>query len=338
MNLTQFSRRGYVKTPTPLYRAERFSQALGGELDIWIKRDDLLPGAAGGNKTRKLDFELGKVIDEGHNCIITCGAPQSNHCRLTLSWAVREGLDCHLVLEERVVGSYDQNGSGNLLLYRLLGAKSVTVVPGGSDVKGEMDKVADHLRGEGQKPGIVPIGASTPEGGLGYVACAQELQEQMFNENLNIDSIVVASGSGGTQAGLIVGIKKNDMNIPVHGISVGKSTKEQTDIVQSLVDGTSKLLRMEAHIDKSLVMCDDKFIGPGYSLPSPEMIEAVELLAKTEAIILDPIYTGKAMAGLINYARNGRFPAGAKVLFLHTGGAPGLYAYSSVFSKENHKE
>ena len=175
MNLAKFPRRGYVTEPTPLEALPNFSKALGADINIYIKRDDLLPGTAGGNKTRKLDFSMADAINQGADTIITCGAVQSNHCRLTLAWAVKEGLDCHLVLEERVKDSYNPEASGNNFLFQLLGVKSVTVVPGGSNMLGEMEKLAEKLRAEGKKPYIVPGGASNKIGALGYVSCAEEV-------------------------------------------------------------------------------------------------------------------------------------------------------------------
>jgi D-cysteine desulfhydrase len=158
MNLAQFPRRGYLQGATPIESAPAFSKALGGEVNIYIKRDDLLPGTAGGNKTRKLDFCIADALEQGADTIITCGAVQSNHCRLTLAWAVKEGMDCHLVLEERVAGSYKPEGSGNNFLFQLLGVKSITVVPGGSDMMGEMATVAEGLQSEGKKPISFPGG------------------------------------------------------------------------------------------------------------------------------------------------------------------------------------
>ena len=206
MNLAKFPRRGYVTEPTPLEALPNFSKALGADINIYIKRDDLLPGTAGGNKTRKLDFSMADAINQGADTIITCGAVQSNHCRLTLAWAVKEGLDCHLVLEERVKDSYNPEASGNNFLFQLLGVKSVTVVPGGSNMLGEMEKLAEKLRAEGKKPYIVPGGASNKIGALGYVSCAEEVLRQLFDRGLAIDHMVVPSGSAGTHAGIIAGM------------------------------------------------------------------------------------------------------------------------------------
>ena len=238
MNLAQFPRRGYVKTPTPIEFLPNFSKALGNAVNVYIKRDDLLPGCAGGNKTRKLDFCIADALKQGADTIITCGAVQSNHCRLTLSWAVHEGLDCHLVLEERVKDSYNTEASGNNFLFQLLGVKSITVVPGGSPMMDEMEKVAAKLRGEGKKPYIIPGGASNRIGALGYVGCAQETMQQMFDMGINFDHIIVPSGSGGTHSGMIAGFVGNNMNIPMSGVDVSRPHDVQEELVFKLAQDT----------------------------------------------------------------------------------------------------
>lgn len=331
MNLAKFPRRGYVTSPTPIESAPSFSKALGGKVNIFIKRDDLLPGCAGGNKTRKLDFCIADALEKGADTIITCGAVQSNHCRLTLSWAVKEGLDCHLVLEERVKGSYRPDASGNNFLFHLLGVKSITVVPGGSDMMGEMQKVADTLAAQGKKPYIVPGGASNPIGATGYVACAQETLQQLFDMELNIDHMVVPSGSAGTHAGIVVGMVGCNAGIPVSGINVSRTKEVQEGIVHSLAEKTAERVGVVTGIPREAVTCFDGYVGPGYSLPTDSMVEAVKLLARTEGILLDPVYSGKAMAGLIDLVRSGYFSPGSNILFLHTGGSPALYAYLDTF-------
>lgn len=333
MNLARFPRRGYVQRPTPVEFLPAFSRVLGDDIKIWIKRDDLLPGAGGGNKTRKLDFSIADALSKGADAIITCGAVQSNHCRLTLAWAVREGLDCYLVLEERVPHSYKPDASGNNFLYQLLGVSGVTVVPGGSPMMDEMEKVAEKLRDQGKKPYIIPGGASNPVGALGYVACAQELMQQMFWEKLNFDHIVVPSGSAGTHAGFLLGVLGCNMNIPVAGIGVNRKKSVQEEAVYDLMKKTAEYIGINQELPRDSVRVFDDYVGPGYSLPTDAMAEAVTLLARTESILLDPVYTGKAMSGLIDLARNGWFKKGEKVLFLHTGGSPALFAYEDVFRK-----
>ena len=195
MNLARFPRRRYADGPTPLQPLRRLSEALGGPY-LFIKRDDLL-GFAGGNKIRKLEFVVADALQKGADYLITCGAVQSNHCRLTLAAAVREGLKCGLVLEERVPGSYKPQASGNNFLYRLMGVDRITVVPGGSDMPAAMRAMADEMKAQGRRPYVIPGGASSPLGALGYAACAQEIIFQAFDMGLGIDRVVCASGSAG---------------------------------------------------------------------------------------------------------------------------------------------
>lgn len=331
MNLAKFPRRGYVQSPTPIEYLPRFSNALGGKVNVYIKRDDLLPGCAGGNKTRKLDFCVAEALSQGADTLITCGSIQSNHCRLTLAWAVKEGLDCHLVLTEKIEGSYKADASGNIFLFHLMGATSLRLAPFGASPLEEMDKLADELRKQGKKPYIMPVGASTPVGALGYVACAQECMEQLFHMGLNLHYLVTPTGSAGTQAGLIIGLDGCNADIPVIGMNVLRGKAEHEKIVYDLVQDTCKLIGLKQEIPAARVVCHDDYLGPGYSLPTPGMVEAVRLMAGTEAILMDPVYTGKALAGLMDHIRKGLFPEGSNVLFLHTGGSPALYAYLDAF-------
>ena len=316
---------------TPLEALPRFSEALGGKVNVFIKRDDMLPGTAGGNKTRKLDFCMADALRQGADTIITCGAVQSNHCRLTLAWAVKEGLDCHLILEERVKGSYKPEASGNNFLFQLLGVKSISVVPGGSDMMGEMQKLAETLRAEGKKPYVIPGGASNKIGALGYVSCAEEILRQLFETGLRVDHMVVPSGSAGTHAGIIAGMIGNNAGIPVTGIGVNRKKEAQQAAVLKLAQETLDYIGTGVTMPAEAVVAFDDYVGPGYSLPTDGMVEAVKLLASTESILLDPVYSGKAMAGLIDLVRKDYFPEGSNVLFLHTGGSPALFAYLDTF-------
>ena len=333
MNLAQFPRRGYVTAPTPLEYLPNFSKALGAGIDVFMKRDDMLPGAGGGNKTRKLDFCVADALQKGCDTLITCGAVQSNHCRLTLAWAVHEGMDCHLVLEERVPGSYNPEASGNNFLYQLLGVKSITVVSKGTDMMAAMQGVADKLAAEGRKPYVIPGGAANALGALGYVACMEEIMAQMFAMGLSFDHMVVPSGSAGTHGGIIAGMIGNNINIPVTGIGVNRPKPVQENAVLTVANQALELLGVEQRVPADKVTCFDDYVGPGYSLPTDAMVEAVKLLAQTEAVLLDPVYSGKAMSGLIDLARKDYFAKGSKVLFLHTGGSPALYAYLPTFRK-----
>jgi len=330
MNLAKFPRRRYTPGRTPIEPLTRLSAQLGGP-NLFIKRDDLLGLAGGGNKTRKLEFVVADALRQGADTLITCGAVQSNHCRLTLAAAVKEGLKCRLVLEERVPGSYKDDAGGNNFLFRLLGVDGVTVVPGGSNMMAEMQKVADSLTAEGRKPYIIPGGASSPLGALGYVACAEEILFQIFDEGIRIDHVVCPSGSAGTHAGLVVGFYGNNSGIPVTGVNVSRKKDVQEEIVHSLACKTAELIGVRSAVPREAVTCFDQYVGPGYSLPTPEMAEAVKMLARMEGILLDPVYTGKAMAGLIDQVRKGHFKKGENVLFTHTGGSPALYVYQSSF-------
>ncbi len=329
MHLARFPRRRYTPWPTPIQALDRLSEALGGPR-IFVKRDDLLGLSGGGNKTRKLEFLVADALAAGADTLITCGAVQSNHCRLTLAAAVREGLKCRLVLEERVPNSYDPDASGNNFLYRLLGVEDVTVVPGGTDLASAMQDVAGALASEGRKGYIIPGGGSNALGALGYVSCAEELLAQTFDMGLQIDHLVCASGSGGTHAGLLAGLTGCSAGIPITGVSVRHPRAKQEPHIHALASAAASLAGCTTAIAREAAVVEDRFVGAGYSLPTETMVEAVQLLARTEGILLDPVYTGKAMAGLIGQVREGRFAAGEHVLFLHTGGAPSLYHYKDT--------
>lgn len=326
MNLTHFPRRRYTSGRTPIEKLSRLSAELKGPT-IYMKRDDLLGLAGGGNKTRKLEFVVADALAKGADTLITCGAVQSNHCRLTLAAAVKEGLKCRLVLEERVPGSYNPDASGNNFLYKLLGVESVKVVPGGSDMMAEMQAVANDVTAMGRHAYVIPGGASTPLGALGYVACAEEIMFQAFESGLRIDHVVCASGSAGTHAGLASGFYCNNSNIPVTGVNVSRKKDAQETIVHKLAEQVLDLAHVKGKMPRNTISCVDDYVGPGYSLPTEEMVEAVRLTAQLEGILLDPVYTGKAMAGLIGLVRLGRFKKDDNVLFVHTGGSPALYAY-----------
>jgi len=329
MHLARFPRRRYTLGWTPLEKIEHLTRHLGGPA-LYIKRDDLLGLAGGGNKTRKLEFLVADALAQGCDTLITCGAVQSNHCRLTLAAAVKEGLKCRLLLEERVPGSFDPEASGNNFLFRLLGVEAVKVVKLGADLTAEMEEMAQEVAALGRKAYVIPGGGSNPIGALGYVACAEEILAQTFDLGLRLDHVVCASGSAGTHAGLINGLIGNRSRLPLTGINVRRPRDEQEANVHTLAQETAALLGLEGGIPREAIVALGDWVGPGYSLPTPEMVEAVRLLARLEGILLDPVYTGKAMAGLIALVEQGRFRKDENVLFVHTGGSPGLYAYQDV--------
>ena len=329
MDLARFPRRRYTEGWTPLEHLPHLTHHLGGP-HIFIKRDDLLGLSGGGNKTRKLEFLVAEALAQGADTLITCGAVQSNHCRLTLSAAIKEGMHCRLVLEQRVPNSYDPDASGNNFLFRLLGVEKVTVVDGGADLGAAMEREAEELATEGRMGYVIPGGGSNPLGALGYVSCSQEILAQAFQRGIQFDHLVCASGSGGTHSGMLVGMRAAGSRIPVTGISVRRPVPEQEGLIGGLASETRAFLGLPQESPEGELKIFDDYVGPGYSIPTEAMAEAVRIFARTEGILLDPVYTGKAAAGLLDLIRKGHFKKGEKVLFLHTGGSPGLYAYQDV--------
>ncbi len=328
MDLSRFARRRYTLGATPLEFLPNFTRALDGP-NVWIKRDDMLGLTPGGNKTRKLEFLVADALAKGADTLVTCGAPQSNHCRATLSAAVKEGLKCRFVIEERVANSYKQDASGNNFLFRLMGVEAVTVVPGGSSMVDAMNRVVDELAASGRKGYVIPGGGSNAIGGLGYVACAQELQQQFFEQGVRIDRIVVGSGSSGTHGGLLAGFLGNRIDIPILGIGVSRDPADQDPLVLNEAQAVANLLGLDMQVPREAVVTFGEYWRPKYSVPNARMVEAVQMLARTEAVLLDPVYTGKVMAGLIGLSRNGTLRKGENVLFIHTGGMPSVHAYEA---------
>ena len=326
MHLARFPRRRYTAGPTPIEPLPRLSAHLGGP-QILVKRDDMLGLAGGGNKTRKLEFLVADALASGADTLVTTGAVQSNHCRLTAAAAAKEGLRCRLVLEERVAGSFDPEASGNHFLFRLLGAERMTVVPGGADLEAAMLAEHEAIASEGRRGYVIPGGGSNPLGATGYVACAEEIAAQTFEMGLPVDRIVCASGSGGTHAGLVTGMVGTSTAVEVTGISVRDERDEQEEKLHDLANRTAALVGMADGVPRDAFSVLDAYVGAGYSLPTQAMTEAIGLFARLEGILLDPVYTGKAAAGLIDLVRDGRIGADERVLFMHTGGAPALYAH-----------
>lgn len=329
MNPIRYERRRYTTGQTPVEKLERLSSLLGGPA-IFIKRDDQLGLTAGGNKTRKLEYLAADALRQGADTLITCGAVQSNHCRLTLAAAVREGLKCQLVLTEPVDG-YHPQASGNHLLFHLLGAEKIEVIPADGDMQPVMERLAQDLASQGRKAYLIPVGGSNEIGSLGYMACAEEIEQQAWETGTAYDYVVTATGSAGTQAGLLAGFMARQSNTRVIGVNVSRDRATQEAKVLDLLRSTAGMVGLRGEICAEAVVCEDRYVGPGYAIPTGEMVEAVKLVAQTEGILLDPVYTGKAMAGLIGMIREGRFAKDDNVLFLHTGGSPALYTAPQLF-------
>ena len=331
MHLARFPRIRLGHLPTPIEDMPSLSKHLGGP-KLYIKRDDCTGLASGGNKTRKLEFLMAEALAQGADTVLTQGAVQSNHARQTAAAAAKLGLDCTLLLEQRVTGfGEDYEESGNVLLDRLFGAEIAGRLPAGTDMAAALDALAAELRAKGRKPYVIPGGGSNPVGALGYVNCALELLQQSFEAGLRLDHIVIATGSAGTQAGLVVGLVGANSGIPLTGISVRAPRVRQEENVHRLAQATAELVGLSAPVPRAAVVADDKYVGEGYGLPTAEMIEAVTLTARHEGILLDPVYTGKGMAGLIGLVRAGRFGRDDTVLFIHTGGSVGLFGYRRSF-------
>lgn len=351
MDIDSLPRRRYTDGPTALQEMPRLSAELGGP-PLLIKRDDQLGLALGGNKTRKLEFLIADALAQGADTLVTAGGVQSNHCRLTLAAARVEGLQCHLVLEEDLgadgkavpggVGANPPEHTGNYLLFDLMGADSVSVHEQGADLVALMEETAERLRAEGRTPYVIPVGGSSTTGALGYVDCARELVDQLAHAGADGDAltpqaIIVPSGSAGMQAGLIVGLHALAVqgvaaaDIPVIGINVSRPGDQQEPKVRDLVDALAEQLGLPPVPAERTVALGD-WVGPGYALPSAEMIEAVRLFARTEGIILDPVYTGKAAAGLVGQVRAGALDGEGAVVMIHSGGVPGLFARTAAFA------
>ena len=325
MNLNRFPRVRLCHGPTPLEPLNRFSEHLGGP-EIWIKRDDCTGLATGGNKTRKLEFLVGDAFEQGADTLVTQGAVQSNHARQTAAAACLHGLKCHILLERRVPNrdkSYEQ--TGNVMLDRLFGA-TIEYREAGLDMNAEAEESCRKLSVQGSKPYFIPGGGSNPVGALGYVECALELCSQMNLNSLIFDRLIHATGSTGTQAGLVTGLESLQSKLPVLGISVRQPRKKQIQAVYELVCKTVEKLDVP-EIGIGAVDAEDGYVGEGYGIPTEGALEAITLLARLEGVLLDPVYSGKGMAGLIDLVRQGILRKGEKILFLHTGGSVAMYAY-----------
>jgi len=336
MHISRFARVRLGHLPTPLEALPRLSKQLGGP-NIFIKRDDCTGLSTGGNKTRKLEFLMGEALALGADTIITQGATQSNHARQTAAAAAKLGLACHILLEDRTgYTSPDYNFNGNVLLDRLHGA-TVSKRPRDANMNSEMEVLAAELRAAGKKPYIIPGGGSNPVGALGYANCALELVAQANDAGLKIDHIVQATGSAGTQAGLVAGLCAINANIPVLGISVRAPRERQEESVYRLATATAELLGAPGAVLREHIVANSDYVGEGYGLPTDAMVEAVKMFARFEGLLLDPVYTGKGAAGFIDLIRKGRFEKDSNVVFLHTGGSAGLFGYSDSFALPGYK-
>jgi 1-aminocyclopropane-1-carboxylate deaminase/D-cysteine desulfhydrase-like pyridoxal-dependent ACC family enzyme len=305
--------------PSPLQRLPRFSAALGRRADFWIKREDLLPLAFGGNKLRNLEFYVGAAVAEGADTLVTSGRRWSNHCRLTAAAGAKAGLAVHLVLS----GPAIEPPGPNQRLDELLGATvHVTRTADRTEREARVAAVADELRGQGRRPYVVPVGGSGLEGAVGQVLAGMELAAQAADRGLAVQAVVLPSATGGTQAGLMIGLRLAGLDARVLGIAVAHPPDELRPSIAALLEPLGELAGYR--VDASEIELDGDQLGDGYGRPTPAADEATHLLARTEGILVDPIYTAKALASLIAATRAGAFD-GRTVVFWHAGGTPGLF-------------
>jgi L-cysteate sulfo-lyase len=341
LGLARFPRVELCHRPTPIEPLDRLSDHLGGPR-LFVKRDDCTGLATGGNKTRKLEFLLGEALAEGADTVVTVGAPQSNHVRQTAAAAARVGVHCHAVLERwSPAETTDYFRTGNVLLDQLLGA-TIEWCGAGADLAAASAVACERLAADGRRPYLVPVGGSTATGALGYVEAAGEIVSQRPDEPF--DWIITATGSTGTHAGLLVGSAALGCDTKVLGFSVKRRAEPLARMVHELCELTAAKLGVSPvpvdavpfdAVPFDAVVVDDGSVAGGYGVPDASTIEAVELTARLEGLLLDPVYTGKAMAGLIRRVRSGFFDPSDRVLFLHTGGSQALYAYQELLGQRS---
>ena len=310
----------------------RLSEALGGPR-LWIKRDDCTGLATGGNKTRKLEFLMAAALEANADIIVTQGAVQSNHVRQTAAAACKLGLDCHALLERRVPGKGDDyEQTGNVFFDQMFNTQ-IEFRPPGLDMNAEAQQVTEKLRLNGRSPYFIPGGGSNETGALGYVSSAQELLHQLRENKLTPKLIMLSTGSAGTHAGMIAGFHALNCDIPIMGISVRQPEDVQIDNVYKLAVKTAALLT-DKPLSLDRVLVDDGYVGEGYGIPTDGTLAAINMVARNEGILLDPVYSGKGMAGLIGQIEGGQINSDGEVIFLHTGGAVSLFAYEDQFLAE----
>lgn len=332
-SLSPFRKVKLLDKPTVIQPLKNLNKQLEG-VEVYVKRDDVMGMGLGGNKLRKLEFLLGDAAQKGSDVVITSGGIQSNHARLTAVAAAYAGLDCELVLTQAVSkDDLEYRENGNILLEKILDTQTY-ILPPNSDARQFINKRVLELETMGKRTYLIPMGGSSPIGCLGYVSCFREIILQSNNLNVHFNTIIVPNGSGGTQAGLIAGLKVSGIqNINIKSYTVLADQETANNATYEKVITTLNLLDKKSPIEKEKIDINADFLGTGYGIPTKEMVEALKLLARTEGIFLDPVYSGKAFAGMLSDIREGKFEKGSKILFILTGGLPGLFAYRPAFSE-----
>ncbi len=321
MNIDQLPRRSLGFFPTPLHPLPNLSKRLGGP-QLWVKRDDQTGLATGGNKTRKLEFLLGDALQQKADLLMTVGAPQSNHARQTAAAAAQAGLRSTLVLR----GTPQTDRVGNILIDDLIGAEVRWA--GDRPPQDLMNTIADVMRMKGHRPYTIPLGGSNAVGAVGCVTAMQELLDQAKALNVNFDAIVFATSTGGTQAGLVVGARRAGYTGRILGISVDHRAAELTPMLIEIANATANRIDLAVTFSANDFEVNDRYLGAGYAVMGDPEREAIRLTAQTEGLLVDPVYTGRAMAGLFDLIRRREFRLDQNVLFWHTGGTAALFAYS----------
>ena len=336
MQLSKFPRVKLIHSPTPLEHLGNLSKFLGGP-EIFIKRDDCTGLAFGGNKSRKLEFLIGDAIQNKADIVITAGAAQSNHCRQTAAAASKFGIECIIVAKP----SWSKEYNGNVFLDELLGANLVLIEDdnealdqgGKLSIETFIEAMMENLISEGRKPYYIPIGGGNATGSLGYISMTMELVSQANAIGIEIGSMIAASGGGGTQTGMILGADLTKSAIKTVGIGISSKAPVIIPKLKKLCNHTSNQFGLGLSYEENDIIFFDDYIGDGYGIPSEEMIDAVKLMARKEGIILDPVYSGKALSGMLDLINKKYFSTSKPIVFVHTGGTPALFVYSDIFKK-----
>lgn len=335
MRLDKFPRHQFIFGPTPIHRLDGLDRHLGGQVEIYAKREDCNSGLAfGGNKIRKLEYLVPDAIAQGADTLVTIGGVQSNHTRAVAAVAAKLGMRCCLVQESWVRHNdavYDR--VGNILLSRMMGAEIEMVEDGfGIEIKHSWEAALERVRQLGGTPYPIPAGASDhPLGGLGFAAFAEEVRQQEADLGFRFDYIIVCSVTGSTQAGMVVGFAADGRSRQVIGIDASAKPEETRSQILRIAARTADLLELSQPIEERDVVLDERFAGPEYGLPSNATLEAIRLGARLDGFITDPVYEGKSLHGMIDMIANGEIPAGARVLYVHLGGQLALNGYSYLF-------
>ncbi|ASZ13008.1 D-cysteine desulfhydrase family protein [Chitinophaga pendula] len=329
--LQAFPKYELLDGPTAVQELKQLNKTLNG-VQVFVKRDDVMGIALGGNKLRKLEYLLGDALQQKAERIITVGARQSNHARLTAAAAAKAGLSCELFLTRTVpIDTADYSDNGNIVLENILGARIVDL-PAGTNALALAEERAAALKAAGRNAYVMPMGGSSPTGCLGYVHCAQEIQQQADNADLVFDYVLAPNGSSGTHAGLLAGFKALQSNTQVRTYNV---LAEPTAVYNNTLEKTNATLQLIAPqliVTETDIAISNDYRGEAYGIPTAAMLAAVRLLARTEGILLDPVYSGKAFAGMLEDIRQGYYKPGDRILFILTGGTPGLFAYRNIFT------